>query len=72
MRGVRLTMNQIDPTRFFLNRDVDRLESKPASPLSEPLAFHQRLPGYAATPLIDVPPGLSAAVPVQIMPTKLS
>ena len=55
VRGVRLTMNQIDPTRFFLNRDVDRLESKPASPLSEPLAFHQRLPGYAATPLIDVP-----------------
>ncbi len=55
VREVPLAMNQINPTRFFLNRDVDRLAAKSAPPLSEPLAFHQRLPTYATTPLIDVP-----------------
>jgi diaminopropionate ammonia-lyase len=42
-------------TRFFLNAKARSLDLAAASPARAPLSFHQRLPGYAPTPLIEAP-----------------
>jgi diaminopropionate ammonia-lyase len=46
--------------RFYLNDDVRRFD---ASPPREPSEYHQKLPGYAPTPLIDAA-GLAAELGV--------
>lgn len=46
-------MSQMSSARFFLNEKMGKIESSDVSSLSRPIAFHQRMPGYAPTPLID-------------------
>ncbi len=48
-------MSQTNPTRFFLNRNTAGIDSKDDASQDGPREFHQRLPGYAPTPLIDAP-----------------
>src|SRR4051812_37118983 len=48
-------MSQQHPTRFFLNGNSAGIGSNAGLPSSAPREFHQRLPGYAPTPLINAP-----------------
>jgi diaminopropionate ammonia-lyase len=44
-----------EKARFFVNPNPCALDVALLSPDRAPLAFHQRLPGYSPTPLIDAP-----------------
>ncbi len=48
-------MSHEDQVRLFLNPDIARESAPSVPPLSRPLEFHRRLPGYALTPLLDLP-----------------
>lgn len=49
-------MNEKPPSaRFFLNRAVDSRKIATPETRGDPLAFHQRLPAYAPTPLRSAP-----------------
>jgi diaminopropionate ammonia-lyase len=48
-------MSEATKTRFFLNTNAHSLNLVADSAVRAPLDFHQRLPGYQPTPLIDVP-----------------
>ncbi|MGI8890353.1 MAG: pyridoxal-phosphate dependent enzyme, partial [Chthoniobacterales bacterium] len=41
--------------RFFLNQNAGGHEIEEREDKKSPFQFHQRLPGYAATPLLDAP-----------------
>ncbi|MEO5718204.1 MAG: pyridoxal-phosphate dependent enzyme, partial [Chthoniobacterales bacterium] len=48
-------MNHADQVRFFFNPHPITAPAKPDSISRLPLEFHRRLPGYAPTPLLEVP-----------------
>src|SRR5882672_4688212 len=48
-------MSEAAKARFFLNTNARRLDLVADSSVRAPLDFHQRLPGYQPTPLIEAP-----------------
>ncbi len=48
-------MSCADQIRFFLNPQPPAAPAKPGPISRRPLNFHRRLPGYAPTPLLEVP-----------------
>ena len=46
-------MSEAAKARFFLNANARSLNLVADSAVRAPLAFHQRLPGYQPTPLIE-------------------